>query len=107
VADGLGAQKYITADRADFCWNSINDDHLAAVTDSLRHESWFALARAAFNSALQRSLLWLGVFHFGGRGSYTVIITKTGRAVVQTMCRGRPARVVPLRRQQAPRRWVE
>jgi len=101
-----GLSKHVTADGAHVCWNPVNDDDAAIVADGVRHKPRLTITRTTGNSALHSTLLWIGVIHLGGFGSYTVIITKTGCAVVHTMCSGLPARVVPPTRQQAPRRCV-
>src|SRR5436305_1909660 len=86
LAHRLWAKQYITANPTNFRWHVINYDNAISLAYSMHNLTLLILSRAAYNIAFHLSLLCVGLTHFGGRGSYTVIIISSGCAVVQTIC---------------------
>ena len=89
MADRGGPQEHVGADRADFRRHVVDHDHTAAVPNRVSDLSLLVLTRTTGDGALHGLiLLCVGVGHFGGIGSYTVMSTSSGCTVVQTTCSG-------------------
>lgn len=85
LSNGVRREEHVTADIADFGRNVVDHHHIAMVPQSLYDRSRLVFTRTTRNSTLHAiPLLLVGLTHFGGLGSYAVIKSNTGRAVVQT-----------------------
>jgi len=96
MVDGLGPQEHVAADVADLRGYLVDDHDPPAVADGVQNPTVFIVSGTTLDCTLHVTRpRFLGVDHFGGFGSYTVMITSIGLAVVQTTCRSRPAFVRP------------
>lgn len=89
------AKQRIATNIADFRGHMINDYDLPTYPHGVRDLTFLITSRAACKATVHDALLWVGAVHFGGKGSYTVMIINVAWAVVQTRCRGRPCPLWP------------
>src|SRR5437764_2632087 len=70
AAHGFRSEKHIATERADFCRNVVNNDHLSMIPDSVDDLPLFILSFTSCKAALHcAGLLCVGVGHLGGMGS--------------------------------------
>jgi hypothetical protein len=79
VPDRLGRQQDVAANRADLRRNVVEHHHVAAALYSMNDRPFLIMPRTTLDCAFHLFVpRILGVVHFGGFGSYTVISTSTG-----------------------------